>query len=184
MPDARVIPAAVDVDRFAPIPQDVARARLGWRQDGVYVLLPGSRREYRKRADLFDAALAVAQLERPGVIGVSLENLSRDDVAWTMNAVDAVLMTSNYEGSPVAIKEALACCTPVVSVPVADVPQLIDGLPGCGVAPREADALAAVLLEAIRSGRSERLRERVMPFSRQRMAMDVKGVYKSVLGTV
>jgi Glycosyltransferase Family 4/Glycosyl transferases group 1 len=180
LPSAPVIPAAVDVDRFTPIPREAARERLGWSSSEPYVLLPGSRAEYRKRADLFDAALDVARLEQPSIRGVSLENLSREEVALTMNAVDAVLMTSNFEGSPVAVKEALACCTPVVSVPVADVPQLIGDLPGCGVAPRAADELAVELLKALSANRSMLLRERVMPFSRERMALQVMRVYESL----
>jgi teichuronic acid biosynthesis glycosyltransferase TuaC len=179
--DAPVIPAAVDVDRFKPILREDTRARLGWDPRDVYVLFPGARAELRKRADLFDAVLAEARRERPNIRGVSMENLPRDAVALTMNAVDAVLMTSNYEGSPVAIKEALACCTPVVSVPVGDVPELIDGLPGCGVAGRVPGALAKQLLKAIDSGRSEDLRARVVPFSRERMALEVKRVYDSVV---
>lgn len=178
---APVIPAAVDVDRFRPMPRDEARAKLGWGQDDVVVLLPGSRSEYRKRADLFDAALDAARGVEPRVRGVSMENLSRDDVALTMNGVDAVLMTSNFEGSPVAIKEALACCTPVVSVPVADVPQLIEGLPGCEVASRDPAKLGAAVLRALHAGRSPALRERVEPFSRQSMAIAVRRVYESVV---
>lgn len=180
LPGAAVIPAAVDVDRFAPIPREQARAALGWSGEGPYVLLPGSRGEQRKRADLFDAALNAARVEHPGMRGTSLENLSREQVALTMNAVDAVLMTSNYEGSPVAIKEALACCTPVVSVPVADVPQLIDGLPGCGIAPRDPAKLAVELRRALVGERSPLLRERVLPFSRQRIAAEVQRVYEAV----
>lgn len=179
--NAHVIPAAVDVDRFAPIPRERARATLGWLDEGPYVLLPGSRGERRKRADLFDAALDAARAEYPGIRGTSLENLSREEVALTMNAVDAVLMTSNYEGSPVAVKEALACCTPVVSVPVADVPQLIEGLPGCGIAPRVPAELAVELFRALNAERSSVLRERVLPFSRQQVAAQVKRVYDEVV---
>ena len=179
LPRAPVIPAAVDAERFTPIPQAEARARLGLSETGTYVLLPGSRKELRKRADLFDEALAHARTKRPGIEGLSMENLSRDDVALTMNAVDAVLMTSNYEGSPVAVKEALACCTPVVSVPVADVPSLIEGLPGCGVAPREGRVLGERLLEAIDTGRSDALRERVLPFARRPMALAVMRVFEA-----
>lgn len=179
LPGAPVIPAAVDVDRFTPMARDEARAALGWSGGGPFVLLPGSRADRVKRADLFDAALAAARPEVPGIEGVSLEHLSRGEVALTMNAVDAVLMTSNFEGSPVAVKEALACCTPVVSVPVGDVPQLVEGLPGCGVAPRVAAKLAVELRRALAAERSPSLRERVLPFSRQRVAAEVKRVYEA-----
>ena len=50
-----------------------------------------------------------------------------------MNAVDVTLLTSDWEGSPGAVRESLACQTPVVSVPVGDVPNVLSGLPGCAV---------------------------------------------------
>ena len=182
LPSAPVIPAAVDTERFRPMSRETARGRLGWKDDAVSVLFPGSRSQYRKRADLFDAALEVARATEPRIRGVSMENLSREEVALTMNAVDAVLMTSNYEGSPVAVKEALACCTPVVSVPVADVPNLIAGLPGCEVVPRVPKELGAAVLRAVRAGKSLALRDRVEPFSRIEMAAEVRRVYEATLG--
>jgi glycosyltransferase involved in cell wall biosynthesis len=66
-----------------------------------------------------------------------------------MNACDAMLLTSLIEGSPNVVKEAMACNLPVVAVPVGDVPELLAGVPGYIVCPRDAqqlgDALAHVL---------------------------------------
>jgi glycosyltransferase involved in cell wall biosynthesis len=98
-----------------------------------------------------------------------------------MNAVDMTLMTSDDEGSPVAIKESLACMTPVVSVPVGDVPDLIAGLAGCAVAPRDPAALARGVLDALRAERRPELRARVEPFSRVRSAERTLALYESVV---
>ena len=81
-----------------------------------------------------------------------------------MNAVDVTLMTSRLGGSPVAVRESLACETPVVSVAVGDVPEVLAGLSGCavvqprpderarGVLRRPASPAAARLLRAARRG--------------------------------
>ena len=73
--------------------------------------------------------------------------IARIEVAGVMNAVDVTVMTSDYEGSPVAVRESLACETPVVSVSVGDVPELLAGLPGCAVVERSERLLADAIAE-------------------------------------
>ena len=129
--DPIVIPTAVDTELFRPLERSEARRALGWPSDSRYALLPGARGNAVKRADLFDAALAHARSEIPSLQGVSLEGLCREEVALVMNAVDVTVMTSDSEGSPLTVRESLACCTPVVSVPVGDVATQLEGLEGC-----------------------------------------------------
>jgi glycosyltransferase involved in cell wall biosynthesis len=178
---APVIPAAVDLEVFKPIERREARRTLGWPEDGVVALLPGSRQVARKRADLFDAALEHARTTVPGIRGTSLEGLGREQVALMMNAVDVTVMTSNYEGSPVAVKESLACLTPVVSVPVGDVEPFLRGLPGCSVVPRESARIGDALVSALGAERSPELRERAAMFSRPIVAELVAEVYRAVI---
>jgi glycosyltransferase involved in cell wall biosynthesis len=99
-----------------------------------------------------------------------------------MNAIDVTLMTSDREGSPVAIKESLACMTPVVSVPVGDVPELIAQLPGCAIVPREPAELAKAVLAALEAGRHVELRQRAEQFSRGRVAERISVLYDAVAG--
>jgi teichuronic acid biosynthesis glycosyltransferase TuaC len=175
--NATVIPCGVDLKRFQPVDRSDARRQLGWDESRTYVLLPGTRRDLVKRPDLFDAVLDRARRDGHDFIGVSLEQMPRDRVALTMNAVDVALLTSDSEGSPVAIKESLACGTPVVSVPVGDVPSLIEGLPGCAVAPRDSDALSRAVVAAVAAGRHPELRERVKLYALDRIAPRIAAVY-------
>jgi teichuronic acid biosynthesis glycosyltransferase TuaC len=176
-PSAAVVPSAVDTERFRPRPRSEARRLLGWPEAGVYVLLPGPRRSVMKNAALFDASLDTLPREL-GVWRIALEGYSRDEVAVVMNAVDVTLMTSLSEGSPVAVRESLACETPVVSVRVGDVPELLRCLPGCAVCERDPKALAQGVLRALEAGRSHALRERATEFSRERVARKVLEVYE------
>jgi teichuronic acid biosynthesis glycosyltransferase TuaC len=178
---ATVIPCGIDTTQFRPIDRGEARRLLGWDQERHYVLLPGSRKQRVKRADLFDAVLERARLEVGDLVGVSLEQTPRADVALIMNAVNLTLMTSESEGSPVAIKESLACSTPVVSVPVGDVPRMIAGLPGCTIVRRDPEALSNAVLAALDTDRRPELRERVLPYAVEFVARRIAAVYQSVL---
>jgi glycosyltransferase involved in cell wall biosynthesis len=178
---AAVIPAGVDIDLFQPRPMAEARAALGWPESGRYLLFPGARANPNKSASLFDA---VAREVRGRVVDlktVSLEGFSRREVADVMNAVDVTLMTSQFEGSPVSIKESLACMTPVVSVPVGDVPELLAGLPGCSIAPRDPVPLSKAVLRALEHGGNPALRQRAERLSRHRIAERTVALYESVL---
>ncbi len=61
-----------------------------------------------------------------------------------LNAADAVLVTSDYEGFGMAAIEALACDVPVLSTPVGIAPYALGGVEGCLCAPFDAAAWAAV----------------------------------------
>jgi Glycosyltransferase Family 4 len=168
-PGAPVIPAGVDVDLFRPIDRGHARRELGWPVDGRYVLFPSSRRVTLKRADLFESALARVAAGRRNVKAIYLEGYEREQVALIMNAVDVMLMTSDWEGSP-------------VSVPVGDLPSVLKGLPGCAVVPRDPTALACAVVDAFDAGRPAALRTRAELSSRRRSAQRILYVYQSLLG--
>jgi glycosyltransferase involved in cell wall biosynthesis len=176
-----VIPAGVDVDLFRPRPGEEARRSLRWPERGRFVLLPGARSNPDKGADLFDSVVAELRRRVPGLTPVSLEGFAREQVVDVMNAVDVALMTSVFEGSPVAPKESLACTTPVVSVAVGDMPDLLAGLPGCAIAPRDPVALADAVLAAFEYKGNRALRQRAQLFSGSRMSERVVGVYRTVL---
>jgi glycosyltransferase involved in cell wall biosynthesis len=181
-PDAVVIPAAVDVDAFVPMDRAAARRSLGWRLEPPYVLFPGARSVHRKRADLFDAAVEHARRTHPDLRSVSLEGLPREEVVLTMNAADVLVMTSDREGAPVAVREALACTTPVVSVPVGDVPDVLRGLPSCAIVPRAPEALGDAIVASLGAERTSELRDRALESGRLRVAERVVAVYEHALG--
>jgi glycosyltransferase involved in cell wall biosynthesis len=179
--DAPVIPAGVDTDLFAPADRAAVRRELGWDDDCRYVVFPGSRRNRVKRPDLFAAAIGSLRGAGERVEPVYLENLSRTQTAEVIAAADVTLVTSDWEGSPVTVRESLACETPVVSVPVGDAEETLAGLPGCEVVPRDAAVLGAAVRRALAAGRSSALRERALLTSRPRTAKRVAAVYEEVL---
>ena len=185
---APVIPCAVDLHLFAPVDRDEARRALGWPRDRHCILLPAARGDttkvFRKQVHLFDAAVDRLRAEVPGAFAASLDGLSREGVALAMNAADVAVMTSLWEGAPVGVKEALACQTPVVSVVVGDVPDVVHGLPGCAIVPRDPAALAAAVRRALCAGRDPHLREAMHAYGRRQIAERVLDVYHRRLARV
>ena len=60
-----------------------------------------------------------------------------------INAANAVLVTSDYEGFGLAAIEALACDVPVLSTPVGIAPYALRGIDGGLCAPFDAESWAA-----------------------------------------
>ena len=181
--DAHVIPNGVDLETFAPQQREAARRDLGWGQ-GWKILFPGCVHEPRK-----GIGLARAASERAGdLLGepialVPLCDIPGDRVSTYLNACDALLMTSFWEGSPNAVKEAMACDLPVVSVPVGDVPELLNGVGGSAVCSRDADQLARSLAEVLSSGVPSKGREalRRKGLDLETVATRIRAVYEGVL---
>jgi glycosyltransferase involved in cell wall biosynthesis len=179
--NAVVIPAGVDTQRFKPRDRAAARRELGLEEGVPYALLLGARDDPNKRPDLFDAGVAVARRTTPDLTTLSLEGLDRDQVATLMNAVDVGVLTSDTEGSPVAVREALASSTPVVAVAVGSVPEVLEGLPGCALVPREPESIGAGIVRALAAGRPDALRARAEETSGLAIAARLAALYEEIL---
>jgi teichuronic acid biosynthesis glycosyltransferase TuaC len=156
-----VVPAGVDTSVFRPLDKTEARRELGWDPAATIVLFGASRHRPIKR---FDRALAA--VDRLGQHGISarLESLERvppGRMPIYLNAADCMLLTSQHEGSPNVVKEAVACGCPVVAVPVGDVAEILRDVSPSRVADADPESLAlalqAVLGERRRSNGPERI---------------------------
>lgn len=154
-PDAEVIPFGVDRRVFYPMPKAQARAALGLAARRFYVLFPYDPARAVKRYDRL--AAAVARLEARGWESEILvaRGQSRERMRLFMSAADAMALTSDHEGSPMAVREALACGLPVVSVAVGDLAELLGEVDGCHLAEPTPEDIANKL-EAVFT-RGERL---------------------------
>ncbi|WGS53975.1 glycosyltransferase family 4 protein [Paraburkholderia sp. D15] len=113
-----------------------------------------------------------------------IDGLDRIGVRDLLARADCLVMTSRREGSPQAVKEAMAVNLPVIAVDVGDVRRLLDGVSHCAViegrdAAVLARATAQVLNDAQRSDGRRRL-ESLGYFSKA-VAMQVDRVYRTAL---
>jgi glycosyltransferase involved in cell wall biosynthesis len=149
---ATVLPSGVDLRVFVARPRQEARARLGWPAEEKVVLFNAGREPQVKRMDLATSAVERAR-ELVGRLRFEILDGTVDPglVPLYMSASDCVLVTSDWEGSPCIVQEALACGLPVVSVPVGDVPTLLDGVTPSRIAERTPEALGQAMAEILSS---------------------------------
>jgi len=181
LPRAEVIPNGVDTTMFSPEPQMKARERLGIDPSRRVVLFGSSADRREKNPDLAEKAFAL--LDYPGAEMMYLSDLSHDEVPGYLNSADVLLLTSDWEGSPNVIKEAMACNCPFVSTDVGDVRWLSMGVKGCFITSSDPVDIAAGIRNALDlRGRSEG-RERIIRIGLDSgsVAMKIKSVYETVI---
>ena len=139
VPGSAVLPCGPDLRRFEPLPRAEARRRLGLDPDGAHLFFPANPARPEKRHDR--AAAVAAACEADLLSGGSIEP---ERMPLWINAANAVLVTSDYEGFGMAAVEALACEVPVLSTDVGIAPYALGGIDGCLCAPFDVDGWAAL----------------------------------------
>jgi glycosyltransferase involved in cell wall biosynthesis len=110
------------------------------------------------------------------------------DVPAALSDIDVVALTSNNEGTPVALIEGLAAARPVVATDVGGVPSVVDhGQDGLLVPKGDADAVARALRTLLEDpglraemGAKGRVKAR-SKWDKQRLVRDIKDLYDDVL---
>jgi teichuronic acid biosynthesis glycosyltransferase TuaC len=178
-----VVPSGLDLELFRPQPQGPARQQLGLPADERLVLFVGNPNLARKRYSL--AQRAVELLPSVGaaparlVVGWEVPHAQIPDY---MAACDALVFTSSQEGSPNAVKESLACNLPVVSVPVGDVAERLQGITGCELcADDRPETIAAGLARVLARGKRIDGRSTVEHLDEHLLTQKVIGIYHAVL---
>ncbi len=138
VPGSAVLPCGPDLDRFRPLPRVEARRQLGLDPEGRYLLFPADPARPEKRSDR-----AAELADACGAKLLTGGSIDPDEMPLWVNAANAVLVTSDYEGFGLACVEALACDVPVLSTPVGIAPYALAGIGGALCAPFALDAWAA-----------------------------------------
>ena len=177
---AEVIPCGIDLELFRPMDYGEARRVAGLDPGKKYVLFAYNPKEQRKRFDLIEAAVAKAREQLPQLEILQVRRKPHSEMPIYMNAADVLVMASMIEGSPNAVKEAMATSLPVISVNVGDVVDLIYESDGNYIVPRDVDAMAAKIVEVCRRGERSRGRKRLIPYSMPATANRILEVYSRV----
>ncbi len=133
------------------------------------------------RGELEQSVLSLGIADRVHFAGLT------DDVPRYLGAMDVYLMSSEFEGLPLALLEAMAAGLPVVATAVGGIPEVVDHeVSGFLVRPGDTIALAGSvvrLLEGHRLAKSIGKTGRMVVedrFGIQRMARELEAVYRGV----
>ena len=168
--DLPVIPNGVNLDVFQLMDHAEARKKVGFEANCKYIIWCSNPERVEKNWPLAEEAVRLleskitdaSRTEPKGfsVRLVAVYNKTPEEVCTYMNAADCLLLTSDSEGSPNVIKEAMACNCPIVTTDVGDVRERLANLKGCYVV-GELRAIDAEHLDASRLEKAKRVAEAI-----------------------
>ena len=178
----RYLPNGIDTERFRPDPELRARLRQELGLETAFAWLAAGRFVVSKDyANMLQAFSRVAPERNEGCLVIagdgplrpSMEQLASDlgvtervkflgtrrDIPALMDAADAYVMSSAWEGLPMVLLEAAASGLPIVATDVGGNSEVvIDGKTGFLVPPKDPDALAQAMLRLMGLPPEERRR--------------------------
>lgn len=201
-----IMPCGVNMDDCIVIDKQEARKKLGF-EDGVkYILFGGGFDNLRKNyALLRDGVEQIENTEWTKVDGgercgnivcLEMKGLSRAECVLRMNACDVFALPSHSEGSPQALKEAMACNCPILATDMADVRTLLGDMPGHYILrnprttkerwdgdERSLNEMVDLLKEALQFNHRTNGRERILELglSNEQVAKRLMEIYKSLV---
>jgi teichuronic acid biosynthesis glycosyltransferase TuaC len=147
-----VVTTGVDRELFKPVDKHQARASLNWPDQPVILFNAGAEPKI-KRLDLALETLRCVKVRRNDVrMEVLQGSVDPQRIPLYLGAADALLVTSDYEGSPTIVKEAISCGLPVVSVDVGDVKERLAGITPSYIVARNPELLAEAVLQILDAG--------------------------------
>jgi len=176
-----VVPNGVDFHTFKPMEKSHCREHLGLDNNVIYVLFPYDskrlRKNYKGVKEAVDILKAKIQ-QRVEILTVS--GKLNSEIPLYMNAADVMVLASFWEGSPNAVKEALACNTKVVSVDVGDVKELIENVSNCAICDGTVNDMADKLESVLSEDENVSSRETIRHLELNSIAKKVIGIYQRV----
>lgn len=191
-----IIPCGVSLDDCFLMDKAEARKQLGWNDDKKYILFGGAFDNLRKNYPLLKQAVSIIDNQKSKIEVIEMRGLSRYDCVLRMNACDVFALPTKNEGSPQALKEAMACNCPIVATDVADIKHLLGDLPGHYILPNKrgngawwkgdehsAEELAELLKKALAFEGRTKGRERIIElgYTNELVAKKIIKIYEQIL---
>lgn len=177
-----IIPCGVDLEDCSITDFESARKLLNFEDGKKYVLFGGAFDNLRKNYPLLREAVELMD-DRDCVVCLEMKGLSRAECVLRMCACDVFALPSKSEGSPQALKEAMACNCPIVATDIADIRHLLGDMDGhfiCNFDPKDlAEKIKAAFDFGDRTAGRERLVD--LGLTNDAVARKLLDIYKMVI---
>ena len=184
-------PQSLDNDSKLTSPYSAQEQALGQTNDSSIVAntLP----DYSEKHD----SILESQKNTKNIEIVEMKGLSREECVLRMNACDVFALPTKNEGSPQALKEAMACNCPIVATDVADIKHLLGDLPGHYLLPNKKgngawwkgdknsiDEMVRLLNDALNFRGRTKGRERIVElgYTNELVAKKIVKIYEDIIG--
>lgn len=171
------LPNGVNTNFFKPSDKKEAYIKLNLDPSKKYILFVSSNFiRKQKRYDRFQATISILKEKHQNLEELVLMNTRRELIPFYFNAADIHLLTSDFEGSPNSVKEAMACNTSVVSTNVGNVKELLENVKGSFVSSSNDPKELARLAEIALNSKEQNGREKII-----QLELDIDSVAKKLI---
>lgn len=174
-----VLPNGVDFSIFFPVEMNKAREELGLDPDQKIVLFVS--RTSRPEKNFALAGEAVDLLKDSNVRLIDVYGIPQEKLNLYYSAADTLILTSFHEGSPNAVKEAMACNCPIVATPVGDVKKVTGRTEGCFITSYDAGETADKIRKALEFGKRTTGRSDIAHLDSRKTAERLEDIYRKTI---
>lgn len=187
-----IMPCGINIEDCNITEQKEARKQLGFEDENKYILFGGAFDNTRKNYKVIKDALMLDGRsfvktdmgdDYGDIVCMEMKGLSRSECVLRMCACDLFMLPSKSEGSPQALKEAMACNRPIVATDIADIKHLLGDLPGHYICSFEPEDVAKKIKLALDfNGRTDgRKRIIELGLTNEQVAKKIISIYNKVL---
>lgn len=200
-----ILPCGVNLDECVIIPFEEARKMLDFEKSKKYIIFGGGFDNLRKNFPLLNEALVLltgkqgvpkqrkvnvkdgeftlSSYDYGDIEVFEMKNMSRQQCVLLMCACDLFALPSKSEGSPQALKEAMACNCPILATDIADIKHLLGNIDGHYICTFEPQNVTNVLKESFSYNGRTKGRERIaeLGYDNVSIAKKIEKIYNLIL---